>query len=143
MTIILFLLNWSCIGWFSGHPSLIQLNLLFDSLFTRNQHLLKLSCLSLGFSNCLNMLSIFIYSWIFSGLFVGFLFFGLGVFCKFGLSFGLSHLLPWFLIREQLRSSSGNGGSMIGNLCISYLQLRLGCRTAWSSSCCGLCLLSS
>lgn len=145
MSIILFLLNGSSICWLSGHPCCIQLNLLLYRCFTCYQHLLELSCLSLGFGNGLNMFSIFIYSWIFSSLFLGLVFFLLCVSGEFCFSFGLGHLGPWLVLREQLGSSSGNGGGMVGHLGIGYLQLLPCCGTSWlwSDSLCGLYCWSS
>ena len=65
MTIIFLLLNWfSRYGWFSSKFLLMHLDFLFYGSFTCYKHLLKLGSLSFCFSNCLNMISVCINSWV-------------------------------------------------------------------------------
>ena len=114
MTIIFFLFDWLVWNsWFSSHSSCIKLNLLFYCLFTCNQHLLKLSSFSFCFSNSLNMFSVFINGWIFSGFFFGLGFLLSGIFSKFCLSFGWGHFSPWFFFLEHSISSGSKGSGML------------------------------
>lgn len=127
MTVIFLLLNWLR-GWFIREPFSIKSNLLLDSLLTGNKHFLKLSSFSLGLSNGLNMLTVFINCWIFSFLLLFESLFLSGILLLFSSFFCGAHLGPFFLLWNDGFGSGKNSGSLVdiwgvGNLflCCAFL----------------------
>lgn len=114
MSIIFFLFNW--FGWLSWHGSELSLlhgNLLVNSLFSSDKHLLELCGLSLSLSNSLNMLSVFINGWVFS-LLLGLLFSLLFFFFSEIISFLYSvHLIEWLVFWNSCFSGSSDGSCQV------------------------------
>jgi len=115
MTIIFFLLNWLCWNsWFISHLFLFQSDFFFDSGFSCNESVLKISSLSFCLSDCHNVFSVGINSWIFSLVLFFFILFSFGIFYLFGSSLRCIHFSPRFFYCKSLLSGSSKSSSLIG-----------------------------
>jgi hypothetical protein len=131
MSIVLFLFDWFCVNWFVCKSFLIQKNFLFDSGGTSIKHFLKLFSFNFGFSNCLNMFTIFINCWVFSFFLFFFCFFFSSVFRLLFCFFSCRHFCPWFFIRHQFSSGCSNSGSLVDISCSTNWSFLSFCSWCW------------
>jgi len=132
MTIILLLFHWFCrYSWLSSKLLLFHFNLLINSSFTGNKHLLKLSGFCLCFSDSLDMISLSINCRIFTLFFFKFCLFLSSNWSKLGLFFSGAHLSPRFITWEGSLSGGCYCSSLVNSLwvnlnyCLSFLGFRL------------------
>ncbi len=132
MTIILLLFHWFCrYSWLSSKLLLFHLNLLINSSFTGNEHLLKLSGFCLCFSDSLDMISLSINCRIFTLFFFKFCLFLCSNLSKLGLFFSGGHLSPRLITWEGSLSGGCYCSSLVNSLwvnlnyCLSFLGFRL------------------
>lgn len=132
MTIILLLFHWFCRhSWLSSKLFLFHLNLLINSSFSGNEHLLKLSGFCLCFSDSLDMISLSINCGIFTLFFFKFCLFLSSNLRKLSLFFSGVHLSPRFITWEGSLSGGCYCSSLVNSLwvnlnyCLSFLGFRL------------------